>query len=229
MLLQMLKGKPDVKQWFIDTLKVTDMHDGAPAVRQLHDNPVTASTSVAKYLDGAFNNPDTYPDAILTIKGQQILVHKLVVAKGCKVLARAWDPHWASSKPIAMDESLSCEACSVHPSYEAARLFLDYFYTGEVKWAGSKAELSSALQLLVMACMYDVPHLVCIVEMALLSKLDFNNCCNMLAVADHHQAEQLKARCMHYIRKGHHLLKASDSYKQLSPELQADIEAGLQS
>lgn len=123
----MLDDKPSVRRWFVDHLKVTDAQDGAPAVKQLHTNPVTASTSVAKYLRGDFNNPDSYPDAVLTIEGRQLQVHKLVVAKGCKVLARRWDPLWeASGRPIAMDESLCCDACRVQPSYEAALQFLEY-------------------------------------------------------------------------------------------------------
>ena len=224
----MLQDKPAVKRWFIDKLRVTDLHDGASAVRQLHSNPVTANTSVARYLEGAFNNPDAYPDALLTIAGQKIHVHKLVVTKACKVLARAWDPLWgSSSKPIAMDGSLCCEACSVYPSHNAALLFLEYFYTGEVKWASGQADLGSALQLLVMACMNDVPHLVCTVEVALLGLLDMENCCSMLAVADHHEAQQLRARCMHFIRKGHHLLSPLDIYKQLSTELQSEIAEGM--
>ena len=44
-----------------------------------------------------------------------------------------------------------------------------------------------------MACMYDVPHLACIVEMTLLGMLNMDNCCSMLSVVDHHQAAQLRA------------------------------------
>ena len=31
-LLRLLSQEPLVKRWFIDELKVTDLHDGAPAV-----------------------------------------------------------------------------------------------------------------------------------------------------------------------------------------------------
>ncbi|KAL3132916.1 hypothetical protein ABBQ38_006830 [Trebouxia sp. C0009 RCD-2024] len=48
MLMTLINAQPSVKRWFIDTLKVTDLHDGAPSIKQLHDNPVTAITSVAK-------------------------------------------------------------------------------------------------------------------------------------------------------------------------------------
>ena len=85
MLMTLINAHPAVKRWFIDALRVTDLHDGAPSVKQLHENPVTATTSVAKYLEGDFNNPAAYPDAVLSIDGQQIHVHKRVVAKACKV------------------------------------------------------------------------------------------------------------------------------------------------
>ena len=165
---------------------------------------------------------------MLTVDGQEILVYKLMVAKACGVLARAWDPLWdGSSRPIAIDDSLRCSACSVQPSHAAALLFFEFFYTREVKWAGGQADMDSALQLLVVACMHDVPHLVCVVEMALLGMLNMDNCCSMLSVADHHQASQLRARCIYFIRKGHQLLDKSDGYQQLDPELQSEITKNL--
>jgi len=150
------------------------------------------------------------------------------VAKACKVLARRWDPLWsATSKPIAMDKSLCCEACSVQPSYRTALLFLEYFYTGGVKWAAGQAQLGCALELLVMACMYDMQHLVCIAEMALQYMLGTENCCSILAVADHHQAMQLRARCLHFIKRGHWMIKDSEEYKLLSAELRVEVERNV--
>lgn len=70
-LLRLLSQEPLVKRWFIDELKVTDLHDGAPAVVQLHANPVTASTSVAQYLKGKFNNPRAYPDAVCRLASKR--------------------------------------------------------------------------------------------------------------------------------------------------------------
>ena len=87
-LLRLLSQEPRVKRWFTDELKVTDLHNGAPAVVQLHANPVTASTSVAQYLKGKFNNPEAYPDAVVLASQQETLVHKLVVASTCPVLAK---------------------------------------------------------------------------------------------------------------------------------------------
>ncbi len=227
-LLRLLSQEPRVKRWLIDELKVTDLHDGAPAVVQLHANPVTASTSVAQYLKGKFNNPEAYPDAVVLTGQQEILVHKLVVASACPVLAKHWNPLWsASSKPIAIDESLGCDACSVHPSYNTAVLFLEYFYTGSVTWAAGHAELGDALELLVMACMYDVQHLVCVAEMALHKMLDTENCCSLLTVADHHQAGQLRELCLHFIKQRHWMIRNSEEYRLLGEELQAEIESGV--
>ena len=87
--------------------------------------------------------------------------------------------------------------------------------------------MDSALQLLVMACMYDVPHLVCIVEMGLLGMLNMDICGSMLSVADHHQAAQLRARCIYFIRKGHQLLRKSNGYQHLESVLQSEIIKGL--
>ena len=144
LLLTLIQQQPAAKRWFIDELGVTALHDGAPAVQQLHENPVTANTSVAEYLKGDFNNTAAYPDAFISIHGQEIHVHKRVVAKACPVLARRWDPMWSSSSsPFAMDTSLCCNDCSIQPSYDTALLFLEYFYTGEVKWVSGKAGVQS--------------------------------------------------------------------------------------
>lgn len=227
MLLALIDAKPEVKRFFIDTLKVTDLHDGAPAVKQLHKKPITAS--IAEYLEGDFNNPAAYSDAVISIGGQDIHVHKRVVAKACKVLARRWDPLWESSaRPKSIDASLCCEACSIHPSHNTALLFLEYFYTGEVRWPGKQPEVQTALELLVMACMYDVQHLVCIAEMALQCLLDMDNCCMVLVIADHHQAAQLRACCLHFIKQGYRLIRASEQYKALEKDLQAEVELAVQ-
>ena len=229
MLMTQINAHPAVKRWFIDALRVTDLHDGAPSVRQLHENPITATTSVAKYLEGDFNNQAAYPDAVISVADNNILVHKRVVAKACSVLARRWDPlAWGSSSdPIAMDTSLCCDDCNIHPSYSTALLFLEYFYTGEVRWACKQADVQTASELLVMACMYDVQHLVCIAEMALQCLLDTDNCCKMFAIADHHEAIQLRERCLHFIKQGHRLLQSSEQYRELEHTLRAEVELAV--
>lgn len=225
MLKTLIDTQPSVKRWLIDTLKVTDLHDGAPIVKQLHDDPVEAS--IAKYLAEDFNNPTAFPDGVVSVDGQQILVHKRVIAKVCSTFAKCWDPLWElSSKPTVMDPSL-CEACGIHTSYDAALLFFNYFYTGKVKWPGKQAEVQTAAELLVMACMYDVQHLVCIAEMALQCLLDTDNCCLLFAIADHHQAMQLRARCLHFIKQGHRMIKASEQYSSLDEALQAEVELAV--
>ena len=144
----------------------------------------------------------------------------------CKVLARRWDPlGWGSTcDPIAIDTSLCCDSCNIHPSYTTALLFLEYFYTGEVKWPHKQADVQTASELLVMACMYDVQHLVCIAEMALQCLLDTHNCCAIFAIADHHEAVQLRAQCLHVIKQGHRLIKSFEQYGGLDHTLQGEVE-----
>ena len=150
------------------------------------------------------------------------------IVDACKVLARHWDPLWGSSSdPITMDTSLCCHQCNVHPSYDTALLFLEYFYTGEVMWPDKQADVQTAVELLVMACMYDVQHLVCIAEMALQCLLDTDNCCAVFAIADHHEAAQLRARCLHFVRQGHRLIEPSEQYRGLDHTLQAEVELAV--
>ena len=103
-LLELLSAHPEVRRWFTDELGVTDLHDGAPTVGQLHENPFAASPGLAKYLEGDFNNPAAYTDAVATVDGQVIRVHKHIVAKGCEALAKCWSADWnPADKAVALD------------------------------------------------------------------------------------------------------------------------------
>ena len=69
-----------------DKLQMTDLQHRAPAVRQLQTSGVPVG--IRMYLADSFNNPDAYPDAVVSVGERDIHLHKLVVAKGCQVLAK---------------------------------------------------------------------------------------------------------------------------------------------
>lgn len=158
-----------------------------------------------------------------------IHLHKLVVAKGSEVLARQWGPLWQGSRhTLASDDILGCAECSIKPSYSTALMFFGFFYYWKVTWPDKAPDMASALELLVMASVYDVPFLVCEAEVALRRAVTVENCCKLLEVADHHAAQQLREFCLHFIANGHKLVSNNGSYQSLSPDLLQEVETARQ-
>ena len=225
-LLKLLNAAPEVKKWMTDKLQITDLQHMAPAVRQLHKLSVHSSSPVKRYLSSSFNNPDAYPDAKVSVGQRDILLHKLIVFKGCEVMAQRWGPLWKGSrKTVALDDMLCCHECSIQPSHATAAMFFEFFYTFQIAWPDNKLDTAAALELLVMASVYNVPYLVCEAEVALRRGVTVENCSKLLEVADHHAAQQLRQFCLHFIANGHKLVSKAAGFQHLSAELLQEIEA----
>ncbi len=224
-LLDLVKDEPAVRQWMTDKLQITDLHHRAPTVKQQHKQHVTTGLSARQYLAGSFNNPDAYPDAVVSVEGREIHLHKLVVAKGCEVLAKRWGPLWESSgDTLALDSLLCCEECSIQASYSTALMFFQFFYTWQVAWPEKEGDMTSAMELLFMASVCDVPYLVCEAEVALRRGVNVDNCCKLLEVADHHAAQQLRKFCLHYIANGYKLVSKAEGFNSLSQDLLDEVQ-----
>ena len=234
-ILQLVEAAPGVKQWMTDTLHVTDwsasdryLQHTAPAVRQLHPHPCILGLGTARgFLANSFNMPEEFPDAVVSVGHKDIYIHRLVVAKGCDVLARRWGPLWEGNRgTLALDEMMSCQACSIKASHSTALMFFAFFYTGTVAWpaAEEKPVAKSALELLVMASVYNIPYLVCEAEIALRHYVTVENSCTLLEIADHHQAQQLRRLCVQFIANGHKLVSKTEGFRSLSPELCDEVD-----
>lgn len=225
MLAKHLVGKPAVKQWMVESLGAMDMQTGAPVTKQRHPNPVTATTTAADQFHEMFNNSAKFPDAVVVAAGQEILVHKLIIAKACTSLANHWnDTVWRNSGARATLDGTSPQ-CSIHDtSYDTALLFLEFFYTGQVRWPDNTADPRTAAELLVLANKYQVPYLICEAELALRSAVSLDSCCDILTLADWHFADQLKQYCLAYIAAGKTQIKTDG----LSKRLQKDLKKAAQ-
>lgn len=82
----------------------------------------------------------------------------------------------------------------------------------------------SALELLVLASIYNVPYLVQAAEVALKNRISNSNCFILLTVAAHHDAQQLRSFSTHYSANGFKLLSKSAGYKVLSEDLVREVE-----
>ena len=197
-LAELLNRNPVVKEWMVIELGVTDTQAGAPAIRQKCPNPVTATTTIANHLKGVFNCSSSFPDVTVLVHGQEILVHKLFIAKACKVLEAQWRSAWDQSETVTLD--CECQSCKIaEVSYATALMFLEFFYTGQVTWPDGTKDSMTAAELLLLSDKYDVPYLFCEAEIALRSFITQHNCFDVLTLADHHNAEQLSKFCAAYI------------------------------
>lgn len=93
-----------------------------------------------------------------------------------------------------------------------------------MKWPQEEADAQSALELLVLASLYNVPYLLQAAEVALKNNINNSNCFTFLTVAHHHDVQQLRKFSLHYIANGFKLLSKSAQYSELSTELCAELQ-----
>ena len=207
----------------VEEMGVTDVYVGVTPVKQPHPNSVLVAGSTPFRLAGMFNNQQAYPDAIIFIGNEKIYLHRVVIRMTCPSLAQHFDACW-SNGPIRLD-GLGCPECNITVSHSTALTFLEFLYTGNVKWSQAGPDCTSASELLLLADMYNVPYLVCEAEVALKAYTDFANCCAICNVADHHNTEQLRAYSIHFIRASQDHVRQQDDYQYLRPEPRAEIES----
>ncbi len=216
-LLQALQNYPAVRRWLVSAVGMHDLSGGDPAV--LHSMDDTIKTVLFSHHMGPdFNNQDTYTDAqVMSSDRMLIHVHKHVVAKACPYLAIASSPTWnTGNQPVMLDAS-----------HATATLFLKYFYTGELCWPqgpDAPSRHQCALELLRLADQYNVPVLLCAAEVALSQAVDENFCCVLLDIADTYHADQLKALCLHRVKKAYGIVHDTEEYRALSAPLRQLVE-----
>ncbi len=217
-LLELLRGRPLVKSWLVKDLGAIDLPSDAPPVKQLHPNPVTAEIKMSDYLGAAFNNPAQYTNSQIVVDGHEIHVHKMILAQASPVFA----DHWTKAdEPLVVN--IICPATGIIVSYTSALVFFSFLYTGEISWPNGKTEAAAGQEILILAATYNVPFLLCAMELALQPFVDFDSCCQMLLLADHHHAAQLRAHCLHFIRSGHRYIASTAEYQQLSKVLRGQV------
>ncbi len=225
-LADLLERYSNIRWWLVTILGAIDPRGNTPPVRQLCDNPITAATTRADYYADYFNNPEMYTNTVVIVGNQEIFIHKFIIAQACKALATQWEPLWARSDD-AMVLKVFCEATGRDVSYAGALMFFEFLYTGEIRWPDVEPDAVSAFELLVLACTYDVPFLVCAAEMVLRPAVDFDNCCSVLAFADHYHIEQLRAYCLHFTRAGYRHVRGTQDYQNLNIALRSEVQQGM--
>jgi hypothetical protein len=117
-------------------------------------------------------------------------------------LAKCWSSDvWHNADGI-ISLSHHCPGLVGDITYPIALTFLEFFYTGQVRWPAGTPDFTTAAQILVLADKFDVPYLLCEAEKALQSLVTVDCCCPMLVLANSHNAVQLQHHCLAYIAAG---------------------------
>ena len=164
-MLNLLQGKPTVKEWLTIRLGVTDMEKKAPAIAQPASSPITADLAMSQYLGDGFNNADDC-DAFVLVDCQHIYLSryrvvevssKLANQQGCQFMHQA----------VQLDMHADCDSCKVKLSHPTAIMVLQYCYTDTLRWPYDQPDTGTAKELLVLACSYDIPSFLAVAESVL--------------------------------------------------------------
>ena len=224
-LVDLLKKHPkDVKKWMVESLGMTDLHRGIPPVRIVSAVGVPSSTTVPAYLCDSFQD-NRWSDLTVTVDGNPIYLHKVVIAPQCSVL----EAQWASSMDSTMTlQETFFDSFNTNLSHSTACMFFKYFYTFKVNWPQGSPDPQSALELLCLASFYHMEHLLSVAEVALKGFVTLDNCCHMLQRAAYVRADQLKEFCLYYAANGYKMVKATEGYRQLDAVTAKEVDMAVQ-
>ena len=218
-LLSLLQGKAAVKEWLTTRLGVVDMEKNAPTIAQPASSPITADLAMSQYLGDGFNNADNC-DAYVVIGGKHIHFSRYRVAEVSSKLASQQGCQFVHHA-VQLDMHANCDSCKVKLSYPTAIMALQHCYTDNLIWPYGQPDVVTAKELLVLACSNDIPYFLAVAESVLGGFVDRANCCEMLALADCHQAHQLKRYCLHFVAQG--LAFVLSEFTLLNARVQAEV------
>ncbi|XP_065204072.1 speckle-type POZ protein-like [Planococcus citri] len=130
---------------------------------------------------------EDFSDVTISVKGKNYPAHKLILAARSSVFKAMFRND--------MQESQKNRIVINDIEEETFEEMLHYIYTGKVKNLEE-----SAFELLSVADKYDLKELKNACEGILLSKLSADNVGKILVLADMHNAEELKANALRFIK-----------------------------
>lgn len=100
-----------------------------------------------------------------------------------------------------------------HYTYESVQAFLEYIYCGEIDIERYPFDLLFELLLICDEYMVEDLHKIC--HKKLKSKINVNNVCDILVMADKQKLKELRAQCMDMIVLSFNEIIVKDSYNRL--------------
>ncbi|KAH9364049.1 hypothetical protein HPB48_016387 [Haemaphysalis longicornis] len=146
-----------------------------------------------------------FSDVILTVGGKDIHAHKNILSARCPVFAAMFE-HKMKENNQGRVEITDCD-------FEIFREVIEFIYTGRASELNKMAE-----QVLVAADKYDLRRLKAMCEDILCSKLSVETAADMLLLADTHNADQLKANALRFIKANGARVVETDGWKKMATE-----------
>ncbi|KAH9364027.1 hypothetical protein HPB48_015346 [Haemaphysalis longicornis] len=144
-------------------------------------------------------------DVVLSVQGKEIRAHKVVLAARCPVFAAMFQ-HEMKEEKEGRVEITDCD-------FEVLHQVIKYIYMGRAPKLNQMAE-----KVLVAADKYDLARLKAMCEDVLCSKLSVEKAAETLVLADTHNADQLKANALQFIRVQADEVKETDGWKRMASE-----------
>lgn len=156
-------------------------------------------------------------DVVLSAAGQEVHAHKIILAARCPVFA-AMFVHEMKEEREGRVEVTDCD-------FEVLREVVEFIYTGRAPRVNEMAE-----KVLAAANKYDLGRLKAICEDVLCPKLSVETAAEMLVLADTHNADQLKANVLRFIKANTTDVMDTDGWKTMAgdkPDLVALVLRAL--
>jgi len=144
-----------------------------------------------------------FSDVILCVEGQELEVHKNVLAARSQVF-RAMFEH-------SLTESETGRVDIEDMEYATAKLMLEYIYTGKTP----ELSVDVATGLLAAGDRYGLDRLKGICEQFLGKSLEISSCVYVLMLADLHSAQKLRKSCIEFIKGNSESIIGSEQWDQM--------------
>ncbi|KAH9364047.1 hypothetical protein HPB48_016385 [Haemaphysalis longicornis] len=146
-----------------------------------------------------------FSDVIVTVEGKRIYAHINILAARSPVFAAMFE-HEMKENDLGRVEITDCE-------FEVLNEVMEFIYTGRATKLDQMAG-----QVLVAANKYDLARLKAMCEDVLCSKLCVKTAVETLALADTHNAGQLKANALQFIKANGAGVVKTDGWKKMVSE-----------
>ncbi|KAG8184015.1 hypothetical protein JTE90_024472 [Oedothorax gibbosus] len=141
-----------------------------------------------------------YTDLTLSVGNRVLRVHKSVLC--------ARSPVFAKMLKSPMDEKEKDVITIPDIDLPILKTFIEFLYSGDMP----DAEFETACALYYAADKYEVPSLQKECANVLLDKLDIENSCQVLALANRHSDEELKGLVLHFMQSEFDAILGTDSW-----------------
>ncbi|KAH9364044.1 hypothetical protein HPB48_016382 [Haemaphysalis longicornis] len=146
-----------------------------------------------------------FSDVVFSVEGEDIHAHKNILAARSPVFAAMFENDM-KEKEQGRVEIPDCR-------FEVFREVVEFIYTGDAPKLDQMAE-----QVLVAANKYDLTRLKAMCEVVLCKKLSVRRAAEILVYADMHNAQQLKAKAIDFIKVHASEVLETDGWKEMEIE-----------